>query len=387
MIGFNSQRSGWRRVCAAILLVAASVAVHAAPFVPQHPGVILERLPPRAGADWDAIRALGARLAEQPDDTGAAAALARRYLELNRASGDPRLVAYAARALAKWDGDAAPPAEVALERALIAQTEHRFSAARAELVSLVARDARSTEAWLALAAIDTVQGRFADAKRSCSRLVLRDASLAGACLAALQLAAGEPAAAYRWLAPNAERLELLEPELAVWIATLAAETADTLGRADDAARHYAAAHAASGARPSIYLLTAHADFLLRHARPADVIELLEQAPSADTVLLRLALAEARVGRPNPERVEILRYRLEIALRGADDTHAREAAFLALYLDNDAARALPLALANWAVQREPIDSRLVLEAATAAGQAGAAQPVRDWLASHRAQEAP
>ena len=149
---------------------------------------------------------------------------------------------------------------------------------------------------------------------------------------------------------------------------------------------------------SIYLLTAYADFLLRRGRPAAVIELLESAPAADPLLLRLALAEARTDRRAAARVATLRYRLELALRGDDRAHAREAAFFALYLDDDATHALSLALDNWTVQREEIDARLVLEAAAAAeiaerGAAGARlareprcgargaselrQPVRRW----------
>ena len=361
MIGSNSHRSGGRRFGAAVLLLALGGAADAAPFVPADPDAVLERLPQRDGADWDAIRALNARLAAQPGDAAAAAALARRYLELYRSSGDPRLVAYGRRALVRWDADATPPVEIALERALLAQTEHRFDAARDELERVLDRAPRAAEALLALATIDTVQGRHDEAKRSCARLVLQDASLAGACFAALQLAMGDAGAAYRFLAANVDQPESLDAGLAAWLSTLAGEAAEALGRDDDAARHYAAALAADGERPSIYLLTAQADFLLRRGDSAAVVALLEHAPPADSILLRLAVAEQRLGLDASARVEILRYRLELALRGADVAHAREAAFFALYLEHDAERALPLALANWAVQREPIDARLVREA--------------------------
>jgi hypothetical protein len=392
MICSNSNsvhRSGWRRVCAAVLLLASGVAFNgaatAAPVVPSDPALILERLSPRDGAEWEAIRALHAQLAADPGDTAAAAELARRYLTLNRAVGDPRLVAYAHRALVAWDAVAVAPPEIALERALIAQTEHRFDAARDELVRLVERVPRSAQAWLALAAIDTVQGRYQDAKRSCGRLVLlQDAVIAGGCFAALQAMTGEAASAYGFLNANLERRESLDPELVAWLATLAAETAEGLGLFEDAAGHYGTALAASGEQPSIYLLTAQADFLLRRGRPAAVVALLENAPPADSLLLRLAVAEARLGRANPTRIDTLRYRLELALRGTDRAHAREAAFFALYLDRDAARALALALDNWAVQRERIDARLVLEAAAAADNPSAAQPVRDWLASNHVE---
>jgi tetratricopeptide (TPR) repeat protein len=353
--------------------------------VPSDPESILERLPPRDGAAWDEIRALHLALAQDPADARVAANLARSYLVLNRSVGDPRLVAYASRALERWEGVAEPPVEVALERALIAQTEHRFDVARDELVHLLERSPRSAQAWLALAALDTVQGRYADAKRSCARLLLlQDAAVTGACFAAVQAMTGEAAGAYRFLADTLVQ-RALDGESTVWLATLAAETADELGLHDDAERHYRTALAASEREPSIYVLTAYADFLLRRGREAAVMELLDGAVPADALLLRLALAEKRAGHEAAERIETLRYRLEIALHGDDRAHAREAAFFALYLDGDAQRALTLALDNWSVQREQIDARLVLEAAAAADVPSAAQPVRDWLARAAAGE--
>ena len=392
MTGSNDKvvrRRGRRRVCAAVLLLVVGVALGAAaaPVVPNDEAVILERLPPRDGKVWDEIRVLHASLAEYPANARVAAELAQRYLALNRSVGDPRLVAYARRALAHWDDAGAPPVDVALERALIAQTEHRFEAAREELVDVLERSPRSAQAWLALAALDTVQGRYADAKRSCARLVLQDAAVARACFASVQAMTGEAAAAYHFLTASLARSESFDSESAAWLATLAAETAEGLGLHADAERHYRAALAASGVEPTIYLLTAYADFLLRRGRPDDVIDLLASAPAADTLLLRLALAETRAGLGAQEHIATLRYRLELALRGDDRAHAREAAFFSLYLDDDAPRALSLALDNWTVQREPIDARLVLEAAAAANSGSAAQPVRDWLESHGAGELP
>lgn len=52
--------------------------------------------------------------------------------------------------------------------------------------------------------------------------------------------------------------------------------------------------------------------------------------------------------------------------------------LELHLLNRPQRALKLALDNWAVQREPVDARLVLESALAADKAAAADPVLAWL---------
>ncbi len=148
-------------------------------------------------------------------------------------------------------------------------------------------------------------------------------------------------------------------------------------------RHYRSALAGAageGERPSVYLLAAYADFLLRGGRPGDVLALLADAPPADPLALRVAAAEKQLGRLETARVDSLSYRLQLALDGLDMTHAREAAYFALYVLDRPKLALERALANWNVQREPIDARLVLEAALAAHRSADARPVLDWLAS-------
>ena len=54
------------------------------------------------------------------------------------------------------------------------------------------------------------------------------------------------------------------------------------------------------------------------------------------------------------------------------------------MQGDATRALALARSNYAVQREPADARILLEAAIGARQPEAAKPVRDWLDAHRVE---
>jgi hypothetical protein len=227
-----------------------------------------------------------------------------------------------------------------------------------------------------------VRADYAGARRECTRLVLlEDAAVAGGCLAAVQAMSGEAARAYEFLEGQLVEAGELPPVLAAWLETLAAEIAEALGRGDDAEVHYRAALAAE-ARPSVYLLAAYADFLLHADRAADAIALLADAPPADPLLLRLALANKRAGRDAAKLVDVLRYRLQLALGGLETTHAREAAYFALYLLDRPEVALQSALANWAQQHEAIDARLVLEAALAAGRPAAAQPVVEWLDANR-----
>jgi len=373
-----------------IALLVAHCAI-AAPFVPTDPNQILEKLAPRTGPDWEAIAALRAELARRTDcrdcRSAIAAQIVERYLALFRAQGDPRLVAYAERELEPWSAERDPPISIALQRAEIAQLMHRFDAARAELERLLGRTPRDGQAWLTLAAIDLTRGDYAASRAACSRLVLlQDAVVAGGCLAAARAVTGDAGGAYQFLEGALREPDGFDPVLAVWLETLAAETAEALGRGADAARHYRAALDASGAAPSVYLLVDYADFLLREGHPRAAIELLAGAPPADPVLLRLALAERRTGASWDALREQLGYRLQLALDGLDRTHAREAAYFALYLSDDPRRALDSAVANWAVQREPVDARLLLEAALAAGRRDAAYPVVEWLDANRVEHA-
>ncbi|NBW24905.1 MAG: hypothetical protein EBR89_05665 [Betaproteobacteria bacterium] len=73
------------------------------------------------------------------------------------------------------------------------------------------------------------------------------------------------------------------------------------------------------------------------------------------------------------------------LRG-DTTHRAEEARFQLRLRKNSALAVQLAAANYQVQKEPRDLRVLLESALAAGNADAAKPARDWLQSSGFEDA-
>jgi hypothetical protein len=79
-------------------------------------------------------------------------------------------------------------------------------------------------------------------------------------------------------------------------------------------------------------------------------------------------------------------RFAAARQRQDTTHRAEEARFLLVLKRDTAQALEIAAANYQVQREPRDARILLEAAVAARDARAAQPVRDWLQSSGFEDA-
>jgi hypothetical protein len=66
-------------------------------------------------------------------------------------------------------------------------------------------------------------------------------------------------------------------------------------------------------------------------------------------------------------------------------HQREQARFELALRHDPAAAVRLAKANWKVQKEPADLRILADCALASGDAEAARLVRGWLRSSRIED--
>jgi hypothetical protein len=123
---------------------------------------------------------------------------------------------------------------------------------------------------------------------------------------------------------------------------------------------------------------AYAEFLLDQNDPHRVVDLLEDETRIDGLLLRLALAERQLSLDADGHIANLQARFRASRLRGDTAHRGEQARLSLHLLGRPRAALRLAAANWAVQREPRDARILLEAAVAAHDAAAARPVLDHL---------
>jgi len=164
----------------------------------------------------------------------------------------------------------------------------------------------------------------------------------------------------------------------LWAETLLGEIAHRRRDHTAAARHFRAALGAGD--KDAYLLAAYADWLLDQGRPAEVIALLQGESRNDTLLLRLALAQHALARPEAVgSIETLHARFDASHARGDTVHARENARFELLLNNNAGNALPYALESWRVQREPADLRILAETAVAANDVAALEAVRRWLA--------
>jgi len=366
-----------------MLLALATCTAHgagAAPSRPERDEEVLEVLPAALAGEAAELRRMREALAAHPDDFALAAHLAWRFVALGRAESDPRAFGWAEGVMARWLARPEPPSEALLLRATLRQNRHDFAAALEDLDRVLARDPRSASAWLTRSVILGVTGDPAGAERACRPLLrLADPLSAQSCLANAASLAGRGARGLALLEGGLARAPDAPPKLRRFALTSLAEIAARLGRDAEAERAFREALALGGRDP--YLLAARADFLLDHDRAPEVVALLEAETRADGLLLRLALAEQRLGASELDaHVAALGARFAAERARGTSVHLGEESRFALALEGDAGRALALAARDFAVQREPRDARVLLEAALAARDGAAARPALDWIAA-------
>jgi tetratricopeptide (TPR) repeat protein len=360
-----------------LLLTLTPVAASAEPYTPDDDDLVLERLPTARDPRVRVLEVTRARLAEEPANLNRALSLASAYIALGQSQGDPRYEGYAQAALAPWWDLTEPPVPVLILRAMLEQRRHDFDAALADLERVLAREPGHPRALLTKATILGVQGKPDQSLESCAELTgAVEILVEAACTASAYGLAGRARDGYRLLQDGRRRSSGAEPVLQVWAHTILGELAEQLGYVAAAEKHFR--DALSLARDP-YLVGAYADFLLDQDRPGEVLALLQGESRIDPLLLRLALAEQRLGATAlGEHIALLQDRLDAARRRGDSVHLREEARFTLHLLDRPREALELARRNWATQREPADARVLLEAALAASRPAAAQPVLDWL---------
>lgn len=378
-----------RRLSVALGLVATAAVAEtaaAAPFRPSDDAQVLERLPTAGSRTARELRRLHAELASSPQNLTLALRVAKRDIAVARGEGDPRYNGYAEAALRPWSKLSNPPSGVIVLRATLRQARHDFPAALADLSRALSEDPRNAQAWLTRAVILQVQGDYTKALGNCLSLArFAETLVTAVCVDGVSGLSGRAAASHDDLqqvlahAPPGE-----SGEIRLWALTVLAETATRLGDFGAAERHFKEA-LALGIR-DVYLLGAYADFLLDQRRPQEVRSLLEKEVRIDPLLLRLALAEQSLGAAElPGHIADLAEQFAEARQRGDTVHQREEARFTLYLLKQPRDALRLAGANWAVQREPWDARLLLETALAADQPEAALPALDWLTNSHLED--
>ena len=368
---------GTLRVATGVAILCSAVGATAAPYVPIDDAQVLERLPSRTTPQFRELKVLQAAAAQAPNDLSRAVALATAYVRASRVEGDPRFLGYAEATLGPWWKEAAAPNAVLVLRATIRQSSHRFDDAVSDLNLVLQRDPRNAQAILTRATVLTVQGRYEQARADCGGLLRVAPQIYSViCAAAVDSLTGRAGAAYDSLERALLTLPRIDSGARVWGETLLGEIAHRRG--DPAAEAHFRAALAVGDR-DLYLLGAYCDWLLDQGRPAEVIALLQNETRVDPLLLRLALAQKALNRPEAaQSIDALAARFDASHARGDTVHQRENARFELALRGDPQSALRYAVADWQVQREPADLRILAEVAVAANDAAALAVVKTWL---------
>jgi tetratricopeptide (TPR) repeat protein len=356
---------------AAALLGAAYLSpAQAGPYVPSSDGRVLAELP--AGTRHADVSAR--RLAQGRVDV--AIPLAEFYIQQSRLSGDLRYLGYAEAVLAPWVKQSAALPDVLVLQATLQQSRHEFDASLATLDRSLAVRPRDPQALLIRATVLRVLGRYPEAGTACEQFsALVDPRLGAICIQSLRGLNGHLESAYSALMQVSPQGWLNSEKS--WLYSELGEMAVRLGRDADAQRWFQTD--LSLVPTDVYVRAAFADLLLRRTRPGDVLTLLQGQESFEPLLLRIAIAQRQLRDP---RLAQSAARLQAAFAAEEQrgeaVHRREQARFLLEVQGQPALSLAAALENWAVQREPDDVLVLVNAARAAGSPAAAKPALEFL---------
>ncbi|MCZ4312183.1 hypothetical protein O4H66_02095 [Comamonadaceae bacterium G21597-S1] len=346
------------------LLFSHAGSMAATAVVPTHDGQVLETLASPTVRSRPPVPA-GTLVVATPE----LLRQVRAEIAQARQSGDTRHWGRAQAMLAPWWDRPAAPVDIAVLQATVQQGRHAFDAAHALLRGVVARAPAHAQAWLDLAALERLRADYPAALHACDGVARAGAEpYAAACrleIMSLQGRHDVATAGLRALARDSRA-----PAQRGWLLSLHAEALERAGRDALALSAYRASLQAAA---DLYTSIALSDLLLRAGDAAQALVVLAPVAATDAVVLRRATALRRLGdtRWLELRATLQSRAAELARRGDDpDLHGREAALVALWLQDDAPRALQSARRNLQLQREPVDWWVALHSAARAGDAAA-----------------
>lgn len=369
----NALNALCRLMTVSAMFVAMSA--QARPSIPASDGEVLEVVAAISDPGEAELRRASAALANGPGNRALAVQVARLAIARGQRLADPREFGRAEAALSPWMAAAAPDHDIRLLRAILRQSNHDFDAALGDLAAVLDAEPRNAQARLTRAVIRVVRAEYPEAQDDCAHLIgVAAPGVMDTCVASVAVLAGHARPARVMLAMAAERADA-PAGVRVWALTILGETSARVGETGEAVAAFEKAR--SLAPDDTYLLAAYADALLDDGRAETALALLDGHERADALLLRIAEAKRRLGRPATDLVGQLADRFATSRLRGETLHQREEARFALHVEGRADEALRLAQANWLVQREPADARILLEAALAAGVPHAATPVLAW----------
>ena len=365
-------RWGWLFAlrAATVLISAGTTAALAGPYVPADDSAVLAEI--STGTRYADVSAR--RLARGRVDV--AIPLAQFYIQQARLSGDLRFLGYAEAVLRPWVTQTPPMPTVLVLQATLQQSRHEFAASLETLDHALALGPEDPQALLIRATVLRVLGRYAEANAACEQFSRRvEPRLAALCIQSLRGLNGHLESAYAYLTQISTQGWLNSEKS--WLYSESGEMAVRLGRDTEAERWFR--QDLRLAPTDFYVRAAYADLMLQQGRPADTLTLLAGQESLEPLLLRIAIAQKQLRDPALGQSSArLRAAFAAELQRGEAVHRREQARFLLEVLDQPKLSLAAALENWRVQHEPDDVLVLMHAASAAGNPGAAAPAIDFV---------
>jgi tetratricopeptide (TPR) repeat protein len=354
----------------ALLSAACLPLAHGGSYVPGSDSTVLAELP--AGTHYADVSAR--RLAQGRVDV--AIPLAQFYIQQSRLSGDLRYLGYAEAVLTPWVKRSPPVPDVLVLQATLQQSRHEFSASLATLERSLTARPDDPQALLVRATVLRVLGRYPEARASCEQFArMVEPRLGVICIQSLRGLSGHLESAYLELTQVSSQGWLNSEKS--WLYSELGEMAVRLGRDADAQHWFE--QDLNLVPTDFYVRAAYADLLLRQARPGEALTLLQGRESFEPLLLRIAVAQRQLHDPQLAQSSArLRAAFAAETQRGEAVHRREQARFLLEVEDQPNSSLAAALENWAVQREPDDVLVLVNAAKAAGNPAAALPALDFI---------
>jgi tetratricopeptide (TPR) repeat protein len=221
-----------------------------------------------------------------------------------------------------------------------------------------------------------VLGRYPEASAACERFSrLVEPRLAALCTESIRGLRGHLESAYSSLTQVSTQGWLNSEKS--WLYSELGEMAVRLGRDEEAERWFQQDLRLSPT--DFYVRAAYADLMLQQGRPSEALALLAGEESFEPLLLRIAIAQKQLHDPALGQSSArLRAAFAAEMQRGEAVHRREQARFLLEVLDQPKLSLAAALENWTVQHEPDDVLVLMHAANAAGDPGAAAPAANFV---------
>lgn len=344
-----------------LILLVLCAPLNAAPHTPQSNDEIIAHW---AAPKNDALQSIKTASRLQPNDPATIVALANTYLAQASQPGQSRFYGLAQAALKPLIEKNTSDKNVWLAWAQVQQHQHNFIVAQDAIAKVLQADPANITANLLAARIYVIQDKALAARNACLKL-LGSADLLTVTACSLEansyLHPDDLKNTYQQLSDLIQREGLPNDERATWLIQLLADLA--MRNKDPATAATWLAQRLTNASVNYLAQWADVQLALNNSQAVldHLTEIVNAAPEMDdSLLLRLALAEKKIGKQTQWQAQLTE-RVNLREQRQDSLHASELALYYLDIAPNAQKALYWAKTNFANTREYNDKNLLARA--------------------------